>query len=90
MDTWLANVLPGVGDQQDIGGTAVAGPVPIDPANTCDVLPLLMCAPTPTDPDKDCSDGRCFGWPGGDKEVCLKEADAGSRLECVSRCNATG
>ena len=77
MDTWLANVLPGVGDEQDIGGTAVAGPVPIDPANTCDVLPLLMCAPTPTDPDQDCSDGRCFGWPGGDKEVCLKEADAG-------------
>ncbi|MGH8589709.1 MAG: pilus assembly protein TadG-related protein, partial [Gammaproteobacteria bacterium] len=26
MDTWLANVLPGIGDEQDIGGTAVAGP----------------------------------------------------------------
>lgn len=72
MDTWLANMLPGVGGQQSIGGTAVAGPVPIDPANTCDVLPLLMCPPIPTHPDKDCSDGQCFGWPGGDKEVCLK------------------
>ena len=83
MDTWLANVLPGVGDEQDIGGTAVAGPAPIDPANTCDVLPLLMCAPDPNAVDRDCSDeggsdeGECFGWEGGDKEVCLKEADGG-------------
>ena len=34
-----------------------------------------MCAPNPADPDHDCSDGRCFGWAGGDKEVCLKESD---------------
>ena len=71
MDTWLANVLPGVGDEQDIGGTAVAGPVPIDPSNTCDIAPLLMCAlePDPEDDDgRDCSDGDCFGFnPGAER-----------------------
>ncbi len=66
MDTWLANVLPGIGDEQDIGGTAVAGPAPIDPNNTCDIAPLLMCAGVPDDPaggsDTDCSDGECYGY----------------------------
>lgn len=66
MDTWLANVLPDVENDQDIGGTAVAGPVPIDPNNTCDIAPLLMCAGNPDNPagtgDTNCADGSCYGY----------------------------
>ncbi|MGH8591739.1 MAG: pilus assembly protein TadG-related protein, partial [Gammaproteobacteria bacterium] len=65
MDTWLANVLPGVGDEQSIGGTAVAGPAPVDDCPR-GVMPLLMCAGAP-DPgsdesDTECSDGPCYGF----------------------------
>jgi hypothetical protein len=81
MDTWLANVLPGVGDEQDIGGTAVAGPVPVDPNSTCDIAPLLMCAldPDPEDDDgKDCSDGDCYGFnPGPNEEIVLYDDQHG-------------
>ena len=75
MDTWLANVLPGVGAQQDIGGTAVAGPAPIDttPGNrVCDIAPIMMCGDT-ADTDTDCSDGACFGYhPAANEEISLK------------------
>ncbi|MGQ0592862.1 MAG: pilus assembly protein TadG-related protein [Gammaproteobacteria bacterium] len=75
MDTWLANVLPGVGDEQDIGGTAVAGPAPIDttPGNrVCDIAPIMMCGDA-ADTDTDCSDGACFGYhPADNEEVRLK------------------
>ncbi|MGH9894517.1 MAG: TadE/TadG family type IV pilus assembly protein, partial [bacterium] len=75
MNTWLANVLPGVGDEQDIGGTAVAGPVPIDTtpdSDVCDIAPLMMCG-KPDDPDTDCSDGGCYGYhPGEDHEIVIK------------------
>jgi Flp pilus assembly protein TadG len=82
MDTWLANVLPGVGDEQDIGGTAVAGPLPIDPNNTCDIAPLVMCAldPDPADTDaRDCSDGDCYGFnPGPNEEIVLYDDQHGA------------
>ena len=72
MDTWLANVLPGVGDEQDIGGTAVAGPAPIDTTRVCDMAPIMMCGDA-ADTDTDCSDGACFGYhPADNEEVRLK------------------
>ncbi len=78
MNTWLANVLPGVGNQQDIGGTAVAGPVPIDTAagETCDILPLLICAKPGAAPD--CNETECYGFPVGEEnELCLKSGAPG-------------
>jgi hypothetical protein len=72
MDTWLANVLPGVGDQQSIGGTAVAGPAPIDTTRACDIAPIMMCGDA-ADTDTDCSDGACFGYhPAANEEISLK------------------
>ncbi len=69
----LARVLPGVGNSQDISGTAVAGPSP--PLGTgggeiCDIAPVLMCG----DPsDTDCSDGTCYGYDiGAEEEIVLK------------------
>jgi hypothetical protein len=75
MDTWLADVLPGVGDEQDIAGTAVAGPAPIDttPGNrVCDIAPIMMCGDA-ADTDTDCSDGACYGYhPAANEEISLK------------------
>ncbi len=76
METWLANVLPGVENDQDIAGTAVAGPAPIDTTpgtRVCDIAPLMMCG-TAGDPDTNCADGGCFGYnpPGPNHEVVLK------------------
>jgi len=71
--TGLSRVLPGVGNSQNISGTAVAGPSP--PLGTgggevCDIAPLLMCG----DPsDTDCSDGSCYGYGMGvEEEIELK------------------
>ncbi|MFK8067844.1 MAG: Tad domain-containing protein [Gammaproteobacteria bacterium] len=69
----LARLLPGVGNNQNVNGTAVAGPSP--PLGTgggeiCDIAPLLMCG----DPaDTDCSDGECYGYGlGAEEEIVLK------------------
>ena len=71
--TGLSRVLPGVGDNQSISGSAVAGPSP--PLGTgggevCGIAPLLMCG----DPsDTDCSDGTCYGYEiGAEEEITLK------------------
>lgn len=61
-DFTFASLLPGVGADTQIGGTAVAGPIPVGNAvgsDICDVAPLLMCGDPLGDPD--CSDGECWG-----------------------------
>ncbi|ADE14573.1 conserved hypothetical protein [Nitrosococcus halophilus Nc 4] len=69
MQVWLAQVLPGIGNTQSVGGSAVAGPIPLGPKK-CDIAPMIICA----DPgDTDCSDGNCFGYSmGGEEEQTLK------------------
>jgi hypothetical protein len=75
MPVWLAHVLPGVGNTLSIGGSAVAGPVPIGPKK-CDIAPLILCG---TPGDTDCSDGNCFGYPvGTEQEQVLKTHSGGS------------
>ncbi len=71
--TGLSRVIPGVGNTQNITGSAVAGPSP--PLGTgggevCDIAPVLMCG----DPsDTDCSDGSCYGYDmGAEEEIALK------------------
>lgn len=52
---------------RSVAGTAVAGPRPIcapPPPNppVCDLAPIMMCGDA-NNPDTDCSDGACFGYP---------------------------
>lgn len=65
--TSLTRALPLVGDNLDVGGTAVAGANflcdPPPSCETCDQLPFGICV----DPaaDTNCSDGSCFGYTEG-------------------------
>jgi hypothetical protein len=82
MPVWLARVLPGVGDTFSIGGSAVAGPIPIGLSKVCDIVPLSVCdASKGKEPDRDCSDGECFGYPAGaKKELVLKTSKPNGEL----------
>jgi hypothetical protein len=77
---WFARILPGVGDNQDIAGTAVAGPSPPlgtgEEGEVCDIAPMMVCG----DPsDTDCSDNACYGYTINDQsETVLKTNAAGS------------
>lgn len=62
----LARVVPGVGPSLDIGGSAVAGPMPL--GEICSVVPVVLCAADPTSADTDCSDGSCYGFTFGPGE----------------------
>jgi hypothetical protein len=69
---WFAQVLPGVGNTKDVGGSAVAGPSP-SLGEICDIAPIMVCG----DPsaDTDCSDGDCYGYtfdPNSTEETVLK------------------
>jgi hypothetical protein len=78
---WLARVLPGVGDTLAVGGSAVAGPIPLGTGagETCDVAPLLMCGDPggASGPDTDCTDGSCYGYS-TNEEITLKTHSASS------------
>ena len=56
--TGLTSLLPGIGPSLPVGGSAVAGPIPIG-TEICDLAPVLVCGDTT---DTDCSDGSCFGY----------------------------
>lgn len=60
----FARVLPGMGEFINVGGVAVAGPIPL--AEICGAIPLALCG---EDTDPDCSDGACFGLGPGRMEV---------------------
>lgn len=65
----LARVIPGVGDSLSIGGSAVAGPLPL--GEICGVVPIVLCAKDPG-ADTDCSDGNCYGYNvGSNAEITL-------------------
>jgi hypothetical protein len=72
---WFAGAVPGVEPLQ-VGGSAIAGPIPVAP---CEVVPLLACA----DPaDTDCSDGHCYGYAVGvEQETVLKSGSGSSGWE---------
>jgi hypothetical protein len=91
---WLAHVLPGVGNTLSIGGSAVAGPVPIGPKKR-DIVPLSVCG----DPE-----APYFGYPPvankgyqisgplsgkaceyGPGNFQLLELDCGSGADCVRK-----
>jgi hypothetical protein len=65
MPVWLARVLPGVGNTQTVGTSAVAGPSP--PLGTgpngqaCDLAPMVVCGT----PGVGCSDENCYGYDMG-------------------------
>jgi hypothetical protein len=93
MPVWLAHVLPGVGNTLSIGGSAVAGPVPIGPKR--DVVPLSVCgdpeAPYfgyPPDAKKEyqfkgpLSGKACEYGPGNFQ---ILELDCGSGADCVRK-----
>ncbi len=74
MTVWFAQVLPGIGTTQTIGGSAVAGPSPplgtAPGSEVCDIAPMVACA-DPT--DTDCSDGSCYGYQmNAETETVLK------------------
>ncbi|MGD2073374.1 MAG: Tad domain-containing protein [Gammaproteobacteria bacterium] len=80
MDVWFARILPGIGDSQTVGGTAVSGPSPPlgtgEEGEICDIAPMMVCG----DPsDTDCSDGECYGYTiNEEKETVLKTNAEGS------------
>ena len=68
MPVWLARVLPGVGNTQTVGTSAVAGPSP--PLGTpngqaCDLAPMVVCGDP--DPAVGCSDDNCYGYAMGEE-----------------------
>ncbi|MEN8132001.1 MAG: Tad domain-containing protein [Pseudomonadota bacterium] len=80
MPVWFARVLPGVGDNQQVGASAVAGPSPPlgtgENGETCDIAPMLICG---DGADQDCSDGACYGYDlGAEEEIVLKTSSATS------------
>lgn len=59
---YFSSVLPGVESSMSVGGSAVAGPIPVGypgSGETCDIAPLLMCG---LPGDTDCTDGSCFDY----------------------------
>lgn len=79
MPVWLARVLPGVGNTQTVGTSAVAGPSP--PLGTgpngqvCDLAPMVVCSTADINGnyDTNCDDSHCYGYDMGyEVEVELK------------------
>jgi len=70
---WFAQIIPGVPDTKDVGGSAVAGPSP-SLGEICDIAPIMVCGDPEAD-DTDCSDGDCYGYtydPDSTEEIVLK------------------
>jgi hypothetical protein len=80
MPVWLARVLPGVDDTFSIGGSAVAGPVPIGLSRVCDIVPLSVCG--------DPGDYRV----GGKEEIWLKSSSCSGSgyYQLLVGCGARG
>jgi hypothetical protein len=87
MTIWLARVVPGVGDSLTLGGSAVAGPLPLGSppdGEVCDLAPFVVCAGAAPGGgfDTDCSDGACYGYTLSDtSEIVLKTGSASGGWE---------
>lgn len=76
----FSSILPGVSESMDIGGTAVAGPIPVGTGDgeLCNLAPVLMCG---VPGDNDCSDGQCYGYDvGGEDCHVLKSGSGGNGM----------
>lgn len=63
--TYLTRVFPGVGDTLALSGSAVAGPIRLEPnGEVCNLTPIMVAAiPGPDGTvDTDCTDGACYGY----------------------------
>lgn len=93
MGVTLVQVL-GFGPTLTVGGSAVAGPLPIgkdDGDKVCGVVPLLMCKQPGA--AEVCNDTECYGYPvGAEKEFCLKsgaqEGDLCSKSDSFNQIGA--
>lgn len=63
---FFARILPGVGDNWNIGSTAVSGPIPLLGGQVCDLAPLLVCG-DPTLPNAGLVEGeaQCLKFGAG-------------------------
>lgn len=73
----FSRLLPGIQNAVDIGGSAVAGPIPVGStadSEVCSLAPILMCG---ANSDSDCSDGNCFGYETGVEECHVLKTGSG-------------
>lgn len=71
-EVWFAAVLGMT--SRAVAGSAVAGPIPVGGC-TGPILPVTICA---KDPEGECNDETCFGYPvGAEDEICLKSGSPG-------------
>ncbi len=71
-EVWFAAVLNMT--SRAVAGSAVAGPIPVGGC-TDPILPVTICA---KDPEGECNDDTCFGYPvGAEDELCLKTGSPG-------------
>lgn len=76
----FSSLLPGIGETMDVGGTAVAGPIPVGTGggDLCNVAPVMMCGEPG---DSDCTDGECYGYTvGGEDCHVLKSGSTGNGM----------
>lgn len=65
--------------------SAVAGFIPIAP---CDLAPIMLCADNPTSPDKDCSDGSCYGYKINNVYCLTPSISGGGSVKCAASNNS--
>lgn len=73
--TYLIGVLPSVSRTLTLSGSAVAGPVKLNPiGEICNLTPIVVYADTS---DTNCSDGSCFGYTVGQTYQLKSGSSAG-------------
>lgn len=78
--TYLTRVFPGVGDTLALGGSAVAGPIRLEPnGEVCNLTPIMVAAIPGANGtvDTDCTDGACYGYTIGQTLELKQTATAG-------------
>ena len=78
--TYLTRVFPGVGDTLTLAGSAVAGPIRLEPnGEVCNLTPIMVAAIPGAGGvvDTDCTDGACYGYTIGQTLELKQTATAG-------------
>jgi Flp pilus assembly protein TadG len=87
VNTWFAGIgfpgMPGF-SSLNVSSSAVAGFVPIAP---CDLEPIMLCSDSPASPDKNCTDGQCYGYTVGNV-YCLTSSTSNGNPS-LDHCAAT-